>query len=80
MQIGLLWFDDDPRKTLEAKIQQAAARYHEKFGNAANTCYVNPAVATAHSIPGDNDSGLRELPARSVRPNYFWLGVDDNER
>ena len=42
MQIGLMWYDDDPRKTIEMKIEQAATRYREKYGHAPNACYVHP--------------------------------------
>jgi hypothetical protein len=75
MQIGLMWYDDDPRKTLDVKIEQAAARYHEKFGQAPNACYVNPAALAAEG----KRNGLRLVPARSIRPGYLWIGVDERE-
>ena len=75
MQIGLLWYDDDPRKTLDAKIEQAAARYHEKYGETPDACYVNPAAVAAEG----KRNGLRVVPARSIRPGYLWIGVDDKE-
>lgn len=73
MQIGLLWFDDDPKKTLDVKIEQAAARYREKYGRTPNACYVSPATTVAES----KKPGLRVLPARGIRPNYLWIGVDE---
>jgi hypothetical protein len=72
MQIGLLWYDDDPRKTLDAKIAQATRRYREKYGRVPNACVVNPAVAT-----GGHCGGLRLIPTRTIRPNYLWIGVED---
>ena len=47
MQIGLLWFDNDPRRGLTAKIEDAARRYREKFGAPPNACYVNQAALDA---------------------------------
>lgn len=73
MQIGLLWYDDDPRKSLESKIEQAAERYRQKYGRSPNACYVNPALVGN----GAGHTGLRVLPARSLRLNYLWIGIDD---
>lgn len=74
MQTGLMWYDDDPRKTLDTKIEQAAARYAEKHGHAPTACYINPGTLMA----GGNRQGLRVIPARTVRLNYLWLGVDES--
>jgi hypothetical protein len=76
MNIGMLWFDDDPRKTLETKIEQAVARYSAKYGRAPNACYVNPTATPANSI----HEGLHIITARTVRPNYLWLGIEDSAR
>ncbi|HID86222.1 MAG TPA: hypothetical protein EYP55_02460 [Anaerolineae bacterium] len=43
MKVGLLWYDDDPKRPFAEKIEAAARRYREKFGVRPNTCYVNPA-------------------------------------
>ncbi len=75
MQVGLLWYDDDPKKTLEMKIEQARVRYVEKYGRAPNACYVNSAAVTVDS----KVRALRIIPARGVRPNYLWIGVDDGQ-
>jgi hypothetical protein len=48
MDIGLLWFDDDPRRGLEDKVGRAALRYREKYGRWPNICYVHPQVVTDH--------------------------------
>jgi hypothetical protein len=70
MKIGLLWYDDDPRKPSEQKIAQALERYKEKFGLAPDTCYVPAGVQV--TVPR-----LRVVPSRAVRPNHFWIGLDD---
>ena len=74
MKTGLMWYDDDPKKTIEKKIEQAVARYREKYGRAPNACYVNPDAGA----PAGVRHGLRVVPARTIRPNYFWIGVDDS--
>ncbi len=79
MKTGLLWFDDDPRKQLEEKVQRAAAHYEHKYGHTPDLCYVHAGIF------GDNGkvkkAGAVEIRAgRSVLPNHFWLGVDEKPR
>jgi hypothetical protein len=73
MQIGLLWYDDDPKKPLDIKIEQATTRFREKYGYVPNACYVNPGA-----LPAGKGSKVRVVGARTVRPNYFWVGVDES--
>ncbi|MBC8249441.1 MAG: hypothetical protein H8E90_07160 [Anaerolineales bacterium] len=82
MKVGLLWFDDDPQRAIEEKVQRAAKRYREKFGRAANTCYVNPV-----SLRGDGLSEnefrcgrVRVIATPKVLPHHFWLGVADQSQ
>ncbi len=48
MQTGLLWYDDDPQRPLEAKISLAAERYRDKYGRLPDTCYVHPQAVANH--------------------------------
>jgi hypothetical protein len=48
MQTGLLWYDDDPQRPLEAKISLAAERYRDKYGRLPDTCYVHPQAVASH--------------------------------
>lgn len=73
MQVGLMWYDDDPRKTLDAKIEQAAARYHEKYGSTPTACYVSTAAGASTGMR----NGVRVAPLRTLRANYLWIGVED---
>jgi hypothetical protein len=82
MKIGLLWFDDDSERVIEEKVEQAARRYREKFGHAANTCYVNPI-----SLQGNGDLGdeflcgsVKVILAPKILPHHFWLGVADHSQ
>jgi hypothetical protein len=75
MKTGLLWFDDDPRRTLEEKVQRAQARYMAKFGCQPNCCFVH------HSIFGGRDTtsvaigGVEVQVGSSVLPHHFWIGL-----
>lgn len=42
MNIGMLWFDNDPKADLKIKIERAATYYRSKYGKAPNLCFVNP--------------------------------------
>ena len=80
MQVGLLWFDNDPHRGLTSKIEDAARRYREKFGRPADTCYVNNLLlskglemVTALSLPSQT---LRVVPAANILPHHFWVGEE----
>jgi hypothetical protein len=72
MNIGLLWFDDDPGHSLAERIGQAVAHYQARFGLTPNLCYVNPR-ALEQGAPAI--AGLRLAPAQAVAPEQLWLGV-----
>jgi hypothetical protein len=75
MNIGLLWFDDDPRHSLTDKVTEAAAHYQKRFGQSPTLCYVHPAALgqTEQHLVG----GVQVAPGRTVLPNHLWLGVAD---
>ena len=74
LKIGLLWFDDDPKRSLEVKISDGARRYREKFGKAPNACYVNPlALEKGKAQIGE----LQVVAARHILPHHFLLGIMD---
>lgn len=82
MEIGLLWYDGDPKRTLEHKIELAADRYREKYGHWPNTCFVHPQAVgertdkelwVAHS--GRSQSArIQVLSAPNILLHHFWLG------
>ncbi len=41
VSLGWLWFDDDPKTSLEEKVSQASARFRQKFGQPPRVCYVS---------------------------------------
>jgi hypothetical protein len=74
MDVGMLWFDDDPRRNLEEKVARAVAHYKEKYGQMPSLCFVNP--GTLNGGP-DTAAGVQIKAARTVLPNHFWVGVGD---
>ena len=72
MNRGMLWFDNDPKTNLAAKIKQAAEYYRRKYGAAPNLCLVHP------SILADKEADAGHIVIRSYRPvlpGYLWIGL-----
>lgn len=63
------WFDDSKRPVSE-KIDEAIERFVAKFGRKPNVCLVNTAVVVSHP-------SLTVRAVDYVRPNNFWVGVDE---
>lgn len=70
MQVGLLWFDPDKRRALQDKLDQAAARYNERFGQAATCCHVHPTELFTHPT-------IRVVPHPAVLRGHLWVGRDE---
>lgn len=92
MNVGMLWFDNDPKVNLDAKIERAAAYYRSKYGKTPTLCFVHPSMLALGAIkneqpengangqPGPNKKlatcGIEIRSNRSVMPNHFWIGVN----
>lgn len=74
MNIGMLWRDDDHKRTLEEKVTRAAAYYREKYGQIPNMCFVNSA-SLADEIQVEQ---VTVRPLRTILPQHFWVGVHVN--
>jgi hypothetical protein len=81
MDIGLLWFDNDPKTAIEEKIRRAAGYYRRKYGQPANIVMTNTATLAAQSSLSPpfeielDDIALKVLAAGNVLPHHFWVGV-----
>lgn len=85
MNVGMLWFDNDPKTELDDKIERAANYYREKYGNRPTVCFVHPSMMCIEVSPTGADSersesrmsnGLELRSNRSVLPNHFWIGIN----
>ena len=56
------------------KIKKAADYYQVKYGRKPNLCFVHPSMVKAP--PANVSMELRTT--RSVLPNHFWLGINNN--
>jgi hypothetical protein len=88
MKTGMLWFDDDPKRSVDEKIERAARRFVEKYGVAPNLCYANPRTvgASQHIVAfaaptvraGKGSINISMKQASTILPNHFWLGVSES--
>ena len=72
MNIGMLWFDNDPKAGLDLKIARAAEYYSRKYGRSPDLCFVHPSMlGEEKSRPGK----IEVRSSRSVLPHHFWIGI-----
>ena len=79
MNIGMLWFDNDPKTSLDAKVLQAADYYHRKYGRTPDVCLVNPANLDK-ALPQAETRRAGNIiirPLRSIMPGHLWIGNDE---
>ena len=78
METGMMWFDNDPKKNLELKIQQAADFYRKKYGCKPDICLVNPKtlVQSTEVLASDHKGKIKILLLRAVLPDHLWIGVE----
>ena len=72
MKTGMLWFDNDPKTDLPAKIERAAEYYFKKYGQHPNLCFVHPSMIAA---PQPSTKGVAVESNRQVLPFHLWLGI-----
>ena len=76
MDIGMLWFDDDAKRSLNDKVARAVEHYKTKYGATPTVCFVKPSMLTAERAP-EVAGGVQLRPARMVLVNHFWIGVGE---
>ncbi len=87
MQQGLVWYEDDPKKSLLAVLEAAATRHHERFGCWPRVCHVaegrkdiawQDGRARVALTVGDSCSVVLTLVAnKAIHPGYYWLGISE---
>jgi len=74
----LLWYDDDPERSLLEKVHQAARHYECKFGAPAQVCYVHPSALDAKEGK-EPSGGLRIAGLDTVLTNHLWVGREEKD-
>lgn len=69
----LVWYDEDSRRSVVEKIQNALAAYSKRFSVAGNLVLIN--VADSAELQGVEVEVRSE---RTVQPHHFWVGRSDD--
>ena len=70
--MGLLWYEPNAKVLLPDRIDQAAARYQQRFGEAPNICLVAPSEA----VPCPQ---ITVRADRRIQPGYLLIGIERGE-
>lgn len=76
MEIGMLWYDNDAKRTLPEKVQRAVDFYKAKYKRAATVAFVHPAMLP-DGKPG-MVAGVMLRGNRTIIKHHFWLGIEDS--
>jgi hypothetical protein len=82
MNVGMLWYDNDPRTALKNKIERAADYYRKKYGLIPDLCLVHPSML-AESRPQDVEGHAGKVAIRTNRailPGHLWIGSEDKNQ
>lgn len=79
---GMMWFDNDPKTALSAKIDRAVEYYRKKYGRNPNLCLIHPGAlekSTEESKANkENQNGkVKVRPYSPVLPGHLWIGVEE---
>jgi hypothetical protein len=74
MDIGLLWLETNPKKTLAEIITEAARCYHAKYNVWPSLVFANP-----KNLDGQHYDPAHVKPAKYILPNHYWIGQSDSK-
>jgi hypothetical protein len=78
MNIGMLWFDNDPSTALAVKIGRAADYYRQKYNLSPNICLVNPSMLVDQAIAMEGHGRQVTVQThRAIQPGHLWIGTEE---
>jgi hypothetical protein len=79
MNVGMLWFDNDPRTALTTKVNRAADYFRQKYGLVADLCLVNPSmlVESNPDLSEGHAGKVAVRPNRAIQPGHLWIGKEE---
>jgi hypothetical protein len=79
MNVGMLWFDNDPRTALTAKVTRAANYYRQKYGLIPDLCLVHPSmlVEPRPDLVEGRAGKVAVRPNRAILPGHLWIGTEE---
>jgi hypothetical protein len=93
MNVGMLWYDNDPRIALTTKVTRAADYYRQKYGLVADLCLVHPSMLGESRIAPIEGRLGKDVgpvactvsgtvfirPSRLIQPGHLWIGTEENK-
>jgi len=76
MEIGMLWFDNDPKRDFVEKVQKAASYYQQKYQKEPNLCFVHPSMVAKS---GCKTNSIVICPSFTIQQNHFWIGFANED-
>jgi len=80
MNIFMLWFDNDPKASLQEKILKAVEYYRRKYDRHPEVCLISQASANENpglqSVKFENQE-IAVRVWRGTLSHHFWVGVED---
>jgi hypothetical protein len=79
MNVGMLWFDNDPRTALTAKVARAADYYRQKYGLVPDLCLVHPSMLgePRPDLVEGHAGKVAVRPNRAILPGHLWIGTEE---
>ena len=78
MNVGMLWYDNDPHTALTAKVIRAADYYRHKYGLSPNLCLVHPSMLDNRPDLVDGSAGKVAVRSnRTILPGHLWIGTEE---
>ena len=74
MDVGMMWLDDNKKRSLAQKVERASEYYRDKYGRHPTFCHVHRQSVEEEAQIGD----IQLIPDPQILPNHFWLGVKPN--
>ncbi len=76
MNNGMLWYDNQTTKTVEARVQQAVDYFVAKYGHPPFCCFVPPEMLDE---PIQLDDSIKVIPNQRVLKNHIWLEISGDQ-
>lgn len=71
MTTGMLWLDDDRKRSVAEKVQRAADYYRNKYGAPVAEVHAHP--RTLGDRPPAQVAGVRLVPDHTILPDHWWV-------
>lgn len=81
MNVGMLWYQGNPKMTLAEKVTEAALYFKKKYGRTPDTCLLNTKdlekMPTLESNQVDVDGRTITIYSwKGIVPGHLWLGFE----